>query len=230
MNEFEKLLNTPFSALTKQGTPACFENEVIIDNRIDDDSKVIIDTFNRLLKDIFSPTMSDSVDISLNYAKSTTYDFSSLISSLSKVFEREMNNSIVQWVRAIEGIEMPDYYNKVKEGVEVRIESRNISIDINRKYNGQLATLPIGNILDIFRYIEDNIKPIAGAPKEISRLFSEYKMFLEELRKDRNAASHTGVMDEDSFVNFYKGYCEMVDKGWFTELMNLKEEMSNMNS
>jgi len=227
MNEFEKLLNTSYSDLKDPRM-----KKVTLDSRIDEESKTFIDTFNAALERLFEPVMSRSLDTSLDYTKSIKeYDFSALVNSLAKVFEREMNNSIVQWFRLKEGIEMPDYYNKVKyneKGKEVPVTI--VKIDLNNGTEKVLFTIPIGNILhlikssmgDMIKHRE--IKEI----KEISGLFNEYSDLLKRLKYDRNAASHTQVMDEKSFLEFYKSYCNLVDKGWFTVLMNLKDKMKGV--
>ena len=48
-------------------------------------------------------------------------DFTPALVGLTKLFEREINLSIVHWVRSILGVELPNFYNKFQSGVDAKM-------------------------------------------------------------------------------------------------------------
>lgn len=187
-----------------------------VDKRIDERSKVILDTFNDVLRKTFAPVMETSVR-RIDYAKSfVERDFAVLVSSLSRVLEIELNLSIVQWIRGHEGIEMPQYYNRVKPGC-VLTGPRNIKL--NGMKDGKLEAQTLGSIQILTAKYKDSF------PQPVRDFVPELLAVWRKLRKERNNASHTSVNGEEEFVEFYRHFCLVVEKGWFTDLMNLKEQL-----
>ena len=227
MNKFEDLLNTSYSDLLKNDGRTCdlkinlpiikdgkiTRQEVFVDGRIDDESKKMLDTFNLLLRKVFSQSMSGQLDSSINYTKQNDeYDFSALISYLSKIFEREMNNSIIQWIRFRMGVEMPEYYNRVKP--EVTLDH-----GLNSTRDGKLATIMIGSIINILQWEKSLL------PSQIRKIYQNNYKFWDRLCGYRNASSHTEVINGEQFKDFYAGYCSLVSDGLFTELMDIKDQI-----
>ena len=74
-------------------------------------------------------------------------DYSALGLFLSKIIENEINHSLVQMIRKCHGIEMPDYYCKVKNNLgSLIVKSGNRDIDLNAtdSKNGGLNNLALG--------------------------------------------------------------------------------------
>ena len=74
-------------------------------------------------------------------------DYSALGLYLSKVVESEINHSLVQMIRKCHGIEMPDYYCKVKESINslmVRSGKKDIDLNATNPKNGKLCRLSLG--------------------------------------------------------------------------------------
>lgn len=229
MNEFENLLNTSYANLLKAEGKPCnfvinlpilkdgriFGSEIIMDNRIENESKTILDTFNIMMQKVFCPAMSNASDYTLHYTKFIEkHDYSALVSYLSKVLEIEMNYSIIQLIRTLHGIEMPKFYNQVKPNVEH---------ELNEKRNGKLKTFSIGTIII---NIKEHLKKL---PSTINKIYTDHRDVWDTLRDERNVASHTGLINEERFTNFYNDYCQLVSDGWFFELMNIKEQLRPNN-
>lgn len=90
MNKYRRLLDTPYECKKELDIKPIF-----IDDRIDEECKRIIDTFNETLMKVFHPRMSTEAT-PIAYAKSSEErDFSQLLNSLCKVIEIELNNSLV---------------------------------------------------------------------------------------------------------------------------------------
>lgn len=202
------------------------DRRVKVDPRIDEKSKLILKTFNEMLVKIYHPNMSQNVRL-LSYEKREScncWDFSALISSLSRVLEIELNNSIVQWIRRQKGIEMPRYYNRVKPGHNGRISDK---IDLNeadREHNNELRTQTLGNIKFLMEGFQKQM------PESLAIIASGLCKKWEEIREARNMSSHTSVTDEKAFLNFYKVFCMIMERGWFTTLMDLKLDLRGDNS
>ena len=187
-----------------------------VDKRIEERSKVILDTFNDVLRKTFVPVMETDIQ-RIDYAKSfVVRDFSVLVSCLSRVLEIELNLSIVQWIRGYEGIEMPQYYDRVKPGCTLTVLS---DINLNEEKYGKLKAQALWNIQNLMNKYKDCF------PRPIRDFILELLPICYKLRKTRNDASHSIVNSEDEFVNFYHCYCLIIKRGWFSELMNLKEQL-----
>lgn len=251
MNRYSKLLDTPYDELHKEdsredmaGTeciPVHGESsyaliidgrnltgkKVIIDGRLEEESKKSLNTFNSMLENVFRPSMNNPTNIRLDYAKgANNFDFSPLIMSLSKVFEIEMNNSVVQFIRQKNGIYMPENYNKYDKTrgailVEVVDGDRKWEVDINPCYgNGMYKAFTMKDILLLTKMYSEAMSD------EMSRLVERFKKVWDNIRIERNASAHLDVIDEQRFLNFYGKYCDMIKQGWFTHLMDLKVQMS----
>ncbi len=194
------------------------DRRVNVDPRIDEKSKLILKTFNEMLVKIYHPSMSQNVRL-LSYEKKISnncWDFSALISGLSKVLEIELNNSIVQWIRYKKGIEMPRYYNQIKPGFNARLSDK---IDLNeadKNHGNELRTQSIGNIKFLMEGFQKQM------PKSLAVIASGLCKNWEKIREARNMSSHTSVMDEKDFLNFYREFCMIIERGWLTTLMDLK--------
>lgn len=237
MTEFSDLLNKSYDEIKNEGfsfsSPfdntqsateiiilngnALSNNTITVDKRIEDKSKVILDTFNDIMRKTFEPVMNNSI-VGIDYAKSIApRDFSSLISSLSRILEIEMNLSVVQMVRNSLGVKMPENFNKVaSDKDEMWIDKE---IRLNRSVKGELSPLSLGSIDILMKKMRKNLH---GNIKDYSYDLCDV---LEKLRIPRNTASHDVVEDEECFVSFYKNFCVIMERGWFSELMNIKQEL-----
>lgn len=196
---------------------------ITIDNRIDEDSKIILNTFNKEIEQVYAPQMSTRVP-SLRLSKSTTQiEFSSLVHSLAKIMEIELNNSIVQQIRKINGIEMPQYYKSFKPNVEAIVQiGKDCTIDINSRNGVSLRPQTIGAIQCLVKHYK---KQLAELFENHIEEFNEFIELLESIREKRNDSSHTKIISEKEFIDFYSSFCAMVREGWFTKLMDLKQQL-----
>lgn len=196
------------------------KERILVDHRIDDKSKVILNTFNELLNNVFAPVMGTDI-CGIEYAKAIPEkDFSCLISSLSRIMEIELNLSIIQWIRKCEGIEMPRYYNKVKRSASVmRVTSRDIMLNNTISGGDELEPQTLGNIQYLMCQYHDDF------PEEIKIIAPDFIKIYRMLRKERNNASHTAINGEAEFVEFYDKFCIVVKSGWLKTLMDIKEKL-----
>ncbi len=217
----ESLFSSPVSTSSCQN--ATVSILILMDNRVasntltlsglETDSKISLDTFNHLLRTAFPET---NVTQRLDYAKGNMpLDYSALINNLSKIFEIELNCSVVQWFRKKKGIEMPEYYNKYQPDKTVVYDAE----DLNARRGGELATISIGKIVRMMD------KHKGELPQPIQEAADEFLPFAVKLGKGRNASLHTEVVDESQFIEFYNRFCTFVREGWFSMFIELKESL-----
>ncbi len=233
-NRYYDILHTRRHLPTRQNLPHRNNEDVVvlfvvqnrsvvcsieIDNRIDEESKVILHTFNEEIQKVYSTYMTTNVP-SLRLEKSTpSIDFSSLIIHLSKIMERELNNSVVQYIRMLNGVEMPRYYREHKPNTPVVITIGREECDINALRDGVWRSQTMGTIKYLIEEYKDSLEGIFDSP------VNEFISLWEKLRNKRNGSSHTEITDESDFVTFYQYFCKIVVDGWLSKLMDLKEEL-----
>lgn len=190
-----------------------------VDNRIDEESKIILSTFNKEMAAVYSSHMSQRIPTLILSKQSSIIEYSSLIHSLSKIMEIELNNSIVQYIRLLNGIEMPKYYKLFKPEFEAIVPTGKDGCNINFQYEGLLKPQTIGSIQCLVKHYKHQLSELFGRP------FEDFIDLWEKIREKRNAASHTKIISEEEFIRFYNYFCEIVSNGWFTKLMDLKQQL-----
>lgn len=152
-------------------------------------------------------------------------DFSIFLLPLCKIFEIEINLSVVQWIRGELKIEMPQYYNLFKD-INAQdykiIPSSDIiqnpkQIDFNKRINGKWTAPPLGQSELIARtfYLQQKY------PAEITN-FNNLLLHWKTIRENRNESSHTIIKTEDDFNNVYKAFLELYSTQYFSKLNKLK--------
>ena len=191
------------------------ENLSIHNDLLEDESKIVLRTFNTVFPN-FKRLIQDQ-DLPL--------DFSPLISSLCKIFEIEINLSIVHWIRASLNIEMPTYFRKVKPG------------------DGTFSMLPSSKLISNPKPIDFNCgrldkwkAPGMGESELICKtlhlenqfpdnLITDYDNFIHcwaVIRNHRNMAAHTEAMTQRQFLETKNAFTNFNDSGYFDQLTNIK--------
>lgn len=239
-DSFSNLLHTPFSKLQETPTATQQQEESFIvydfgstsirpteiltlDSRIDEESRIIFNTYTAILQQVFTHDM-EHPDINPLQMSKSCYDFSLLIAQLSRIWEIELNNSIVQIVRLINGIEMPQYYQRVKMDQNGRAKDIIVNDIHLNKWTCENRLKPqtmgtIGILLKMFR------TPISDYLNISPDKFSTFCKKIEIITTYRNKASHTSVLEENDFHDFYETFCFLIREKWLTVLMHGKERM-----
>ena len=250
-DSFSNLLHTPFSQLQGTQQPTMRQEEsftvyefnratrvarptevLMLDNRIDEESQVIFNTYTAILQQVFVNDMVTPNITSLQMPKSN-YDFSLLVAQLSRIWEIELNNSVVQIIRQEKGIEMPQYYQRVKTDKNNKAESIIVADGDKTFYlnswsdNYGLKPQTMGAICILMRIFNDELAKHLGVGEDI---FRQFRKKIGAMTDCRNKASHTSVLDEDYFHEFYGIFCSLIREKWLTILMQGKEKMKTANS
>lgn len=154
-------------------------------------------------------------------------DYSPLIISLSKLFEIEINLSVVHWIRKKLRIHLPDYFNKYEPEVEafLQIKNQHDSFYVNFNKNGKGKWIPPGlgqseysfKILNK-RFRWDNFKNNYGINSKI--LLNNW----EALRIIRNKAAHTEITDGNDFILFQNSLLLLNHHRIFNKFYHMKKE------
>ena len=183
---------------------------------IESESLTIIRTYN-LLTRLFTPPLND------DYPTSFDFDYSAMSLYLGKVFENELAHSIVQQMRQVLGIPMPDYFCKVCEGHDNRdftVDTRNISIDLNNKNRfGDWLAPSIGQM----RLAYKALLPHHAYLHSFDPGFSDNIWY--HLVDLRNSAAHRNPIGWDKFDATHKYFCRFLDKGYCNQLIEIKERL-----
>ena len=186
----------------------------------ENESHIIMATFNKV-----APIYS-----TLSVERLNSMDYSPLLICLGKIFEKELNLSLVHWIRNNLGIEMPDYFNKWKNSKEnyVLSPSREIvpepkPVNFNEKQYGKWHAPSIGGSEYILRSLVWEQK----APVEIT----DPDLFLDkcrDFRKLRNKTAHQELVSEDDYRNALVAFRYFIDHEKFKQMNMIKAKLKGL--
>lgn len=203
-----------------------------IDNRCEHESSIILKTFNKVFPffEEINNEVSNSYHIKeralRNKSSNNELDYSILIISLCKIFEIEINLSVVHWIRNNLKIEMPDYFKRYKNVSFPYLLSPSHEytfdtpkpIDFNKRGKCNIWIAPgLGESLLITKTLASR----GEIPPEINNI-GEFIMKWSTLKNFRNLATHTQSLNEKNFQTVYTTFTALNDTGKFTEMNNLK--------
>ena len=123
-------------------------------------------------------------------------DYSPGVIGLAKVFEREVNLSVVHWVRSDLGIQLPKYFDQVQPSKEAKY-SLTTDIDFNREHKESWRPPTMGESLKVCK--EKNKKK--EMPAEWRSAKNDWEKFLDQwngIKDIRNDSAHDKSLDETS--------------------------------
>lgn len=208
--------------------------ELFIDERCEDESKIIFKTFNKVFP-FFEP-LNNELHKFRNIAnrgsrmrenKFDDYDeidYFPLVLSLCKIFEIETNLSLVHWFRKSLKIEMPTYFKKHKiDNIEYKItpSERVINnprpIDFNNGYGSKWIAPGLGESLLVTKtFLTEGILPY-----EISNYESLLKNWVI-LNKYRKPAAHTENVRKQDFDRVYNAFKNIIANQHLHQFNDLK--------
>lgn len=220
-NRIEQLHLFLLGCLSTQ-TNSEFNQDIVIDERCEDESKIILRTFNKVAP--FFELLSRNLRIGHN----EEVDYSPLIISLSKIFEIETNLSIVHWFRKYLNIEMPKYFKIHKEdSLEYKLTpslalvANPRPVDFNKGYGNKWIAPGIGES----ELIVLSMKNQGKLPSQIT----DYDTLLGNwaiLRQYRNRAAHTENLNVFDFDNVLKTFKKINENNTIIgQLNNLKSSL-----
>ena len=152
-------------------------------------------------------------------------DFSPAVMQFAKVFEREINLSLVQWMRACCGVSMPEYFNRVQPGFAAQWET----LDFNRNGgNGKLQLPTLGQSVRLYEaYLESPNKnqiPLSASAKTAVANGRNSKW--DKLARIRNASSHTELASLGMAEKVCSIFGEFSKGNLFDDLCSLRGDLN----
>ena len=202
-------------------TATAGDNRFVIDEHnmqgIEDDSLVTLRTYNILTQQFVKRPEN-------NLPEEFKYDYSALALYLSKVFENELASSIVQQMRQITGIPMPEFFCKLfkgKNALDFRIETGpNVFVDLNKKQGRSNWIAPaLGEMRMAYQVLAANNKDLYAFDK----VFLNY--IWQPLIQERNKAAHRKPIDWLGFDTTYNYFRRFVDEGYCQQLIDIKSRL-----
>lgn len=179
---------------------------LIHDERLEDTSKSKLGTFEKIYSEIFveetgAPMYKYGYD---------DLDFSPLVNPLMTLIEIELNHSIYQEIRRLNGIDMTRYYYKNAPDKDVRFGNTVVNVGARKQMLGTLQHM----ITTCGEQLKEHIKDSASFCRNLSTTISV-----------RNGASHASFINKERFISFYNAYSQMYN-GNIQSLMSLKKNLA----
>jgi len=144
-----------------------------------------------------------------------TDDWSPGVIGLSKVFEKEVNLSVVHWLRNEKGIEMPNYFNQPKPRFQAQIGRANLNATHE---DGRWRAPGIGQSEFAFRRFIEHSLPPSWDLARANFLLNHW----EAIRKSRNNAAHDQLVKEDKVQRVLDSLRTLTTHNYFEHFYRLK--------
>lgn len=160
-------------------------------------------------------------DLLMN-APTRLLDYTVVVICLAKIFEREINLSVVHYIRQKLGIKLPCYFNKPQDRMVASFHHNGRTIDFNKSSRSRNRWAPpaIGESQIAYRQLKDDMVQWLSEPS----IFLDY---WEKIRRIRNRAAHTQVVGEQSVKEIKSIFNKLHDSDIFANLYNMKEIARN---
>lgn len=158
----------------------------------DHETRIVLQTGLQCLRAIDGPRLLGGGPSLLDYSPS--------LMCFAKAFEKEMNLSVVHWVRQRLGISLPEYFNKVQRGASAKYSSERVNppIDFNRGYGGAWKPPSTGQAELVF---SECVGCFPDAPGQ-----SSSKAQMELVFSQRPAESVTPPFDRDTCARLLQSW------------------------
>jgi len=162
----------------------------------------------------------------LNSVPNEVLDYTPGIICFFKVFEKEINLSIVQWIRKYLGIEFPNFYNLYQPNIIAEFTPKFKSgrkLNFNKMQNNELHYPGMGESELTFNYLYKDFNIDYNWNNEMIKLFKKY---WNDIRLSRNKACHSGIMNFEDLEDINNFMLNLERNNIFRELTILKNNLS----
>ena len=152
-------------------------------------------------------------------------DYTPGVICLSKIFEKEVNLSVVHWARKELGINLPPFYNKYQPGINATITPdlpNAYPIDLNMERKGKWLPPLLGQSELACLKLSKKSLPEGWDQNNWLKLFDIWKT----IRTIRNKAAHSEIINKYFFEKTKNTMQEFAEKGYFEKFYNMKRKYS----
>ena len=201
-------------------SPTASNNRFVIDENkmqgIESDTLTTLRTYNLLTRQFVSKPEN-------GLPEDFKYDYSALSLYLSKVLENELAYSIVQQMRQVKGIPMPDYYCKLFKGkndADYKVKTASDkAVDLNKKQGRYWGAPALGEMRMVYQKLAADGAPLYA----FDDVFMDY--IWQPLIHERNMAAHRNPIDWIRFDTTYNYFRRFIDEGYCNQLIEIKETL-----
>lgn len=150
-------------------------------------------------------------------------DYTPGLICLAKVFEREVNLSVVHWARRELGIDLPRFFNRPQPGVKATVVPKlpgGREINLNMERHGKWLPPGIGQSALACHELSRARLPDNWDRDTWGLLFRLW----ERVRDKRNEAAHTEMIDEASLWSIKDALQELSTNGLFEKFYVMKQQ------
>ena len=193
---------------------------------LEEDSRLILKTANLVLDTLSRPRQPTGRARSkfvprqpIPEIEENSFDFTPGVICLAKVFEKEINLSVVHWIRDSLGIKLPDYFNRFQPQLP-RNDTRFCNVNFNMEQDGRWRPPETGTSLRAFRAAGE----LQHLDKRWIHLLSNLKLLdnWELIKDQRNIAAHNRVVGKDSANAVRSALNNLSQNGIFEVLYDIK--------
>lgn len=185
---------------------------------LENDSYQLLKTAHRVLNLLSSKTYSPDLR-----RLEDLPDYTPVVICLAKVFEKEINLSVVHWIRALAGINLPPFFNKYQPHVRARFPSHaGREIDFNMERRGKWLPPGLGQSENVSKQLAKTEKP-----EELEE--ENWKLLIDcwgLIREKRNAAAHVEVVDQQAVSHVRNALRALSRHRVFNNLYEMKTRYS----
>ena len=179
-----------------------------IENRfLEKDTQTILRTAHLALDPLLS-----------NEQQGSNFDYTPGVICLAKAFEREVNLSVIHWIRQRCGVRLPQYFDRF----DPRRSATYDTVNFNRSYDSQTWSPPtLGQSLEA-------CKTLGTGPDSLSipsSLYRNWRVFLnwwEAITRERNKAAHDPLVNKESLETICRVLNRLSKKQIFEKLYEMK--------
>ena len=194
---------------------------ITVENRfLEDDSYLMLKTVHRVLdlfnnRDFGGPSAVKPI-LDLD---EETFDYTPGVICLAKVFEKEINFSVVHWIRESLRIRLPQFFNQYdhKKGKAVRD-----GVNFNKTHDSKIWSPPsMGRSLEVCRQINEP----KSMPQTLTQDWVNLLRVWDVITSERNTAAHAlDLVCKNSVEAVRKGLNKLSRDGIFKKLYWMKNQ------
>ena len=258
LEQFEHLALTVAGVLQSLAAPSPCESRAIEESLgsdlFDHETRIVLRTGLRCLHAIDVPPWRGldghrRLD-ETPYAGRAGLDYSPSLLCFAKAFEKEMNLSVVHWVRQRLGISLPEYFNQVQRGASAFYSSARVAppIDFNRGYGGAWKPPSLGQTELVFSECVGSLPEIQGrspSNEQLKLVFSErlggaaaepfdretcarLMQSWQTIRSLRNQAAHDSIVTRVECDRVLSEIMRLIDTGVFRATTGLRARLKGL--
>lgn len=159
--------------------------------------------------------------------KEDGFDYSSIGICLTKLFEKEIRLSVVQWIRQTLGVKLPEYFDKFQKGVPATYKPQDLqfTVDFNKENKNSWQPPTLGQSQPCFKSMrskEDFYQEFKYIDESKIDLFLDY---WKELSLLRNTCAHSEIVPAEKLERIMTLLTEINKMGIFKNIYQMKQKL-----